>query len=506
MGDEMKQLKTLMTYAFLSIYNFIRFRLFKRGLKDRQFTIRECCKILGADLPLGFSETDKRLDKKVYICTRKMCFMRNCIYLRGDLSLTDMKCAMKLGAIALLTKEQLNDFPCIIVDNPTEAYVKLLSIYRNQLSQKVVAVTGSVGKTSTKNMIATTLENADKTFCIKENMNRPDYACCLLQNIPEDSKYFVQEVDEGTLHSAKYASEMLRPRVAVVTNVGTSHFQNFGSYEGIAQNIMGVSDGLTDDGTLIINGDDAPSVNALKYVNCNVIKVGIDNQDCECLAKNIKITHNATIEFDIVYKKKTYPASISVVGRHNIYNAMVAFVTAQILGIPAEKALDGIKKFKTNGVRQNLIKAGQNLVYIDCFNAAPNSMKTALNTLATLPVKNGGKRVAVLGDMLEFGEITEQSHRDVGKIASESDADVIIAFGTASKFIYEEAKLKKELVFHANTHSELDAYIKKFVKPGDAVLFKASRGMHLEKSIFKKFPIDCFFKVFCSNLLLFHDI
>lgn len=502
----MNKLKTLLTYAFLSAYNFLKFRLFKSGLKERQFTIRECCEFLGAELPLGFSATDKRLDKKVYICARKMCFMRNCIYLRGDLSITDMECALKLGAVSLLTKEQLKDFPCIIVDNPTEAYVKLLSIYRNQLTQKVVAVTGSVGKTSTKNMIAATLRNADNTFCIKENMNRPDYACCLLQNVPEDSKYFVQEVDEGTLNSAKYASEMLRPQVAVVTNVGISHFQNFGSYEGIAKNIMGVSDGLTENGTLIINGDDAPSVDALKYVNCNVVKVGIDNKNCECVAENIRVTDNATIDFDIKYNGNTYSASISVIGRHNIYNAMAAFVTAQIFGISAEKTLEGIKKFKTNGVRQNLIKAGQNLVYIDCFNAAPKSMKTALDTLATLPVKNSGKRIAVLGDMLEFGDIAEQSHRDVGKIAGESDADIVIAFGPSSKYIYEEAKLLKENVFYATTHSELDAYIKKFVKPGDALLFKASRGMHLEKSIFKKFPVDCFFKVFCSNILLFHDI
>ncbi len=502
----MKKLKLFFTYAFLSFYNYFKFRFLKSGLKDKEFTLAECLEILGAELPLGFSANDKRLQKKVYVCARKMCFMRNCIYLKGDLSNADMKYALKNGAIAILSKEQISNFPCIIVPDTTEAYVKLMTVFRDKVSQSVVAVTGSVGKTSTKNMIATTLKNASKTFCIRDNMNRPDYACCLLQNVPENSEFFVQEVDEGTHKSTEYASQMLRPKVAVVTNVGISHFQNFGSYEGIAENIMGVSKGLAKDGILIINGDDARSVDALKYVNCNVVKVGIDNKNCDCIAQNIRATENATIDFDIVYKGQTYPASISVVGKHNIYNAMVAFVTAHFLGLPVDKVLAGVKKFKTNGVRQNLIKAGQNLVYVDCFNAAPNSMKTALDTLATLPVKDGCKRIAVLGDMLEFGDISEQTHRDVGKIAGQSQADIVIAFGPYSKFIYEEAKLLKENVFYAKTHKELNAYLKKHTKSGDALLFKASRGMHLEKSIFNRFPLHCFFKIFCSNIFLFHDI
>ena len=474
--------------------------LYQKALRDitrnrRCFlSIRECCEILGVDMACVRLSTESIDDVFTCICAWDYYLIPGCLYAALPLyAKLSPESAIAFGAKALLTDKQESDYPCIIVDDVMAAYCKLCGYIReqNQL-QRTVAVTGSVGKTTTKDMLKAVFKQTSKTFCDVENNNMATLVGYLVQHIPSDTETYIQEVHEGDPGSAKSISKIIQPDIAVVTNIGESHLGNFGSYEDLLKGVTDITAAMPENGIIIIDGDDGPSVDA--PWDRRVIRVSAKNAEANYYAENTRMTNNGLI-FDIVFSGGRFGVELHMYGAHNVTNALLAFAAGVESGISPEQAVQGLNSYKPKGMRQHVVKSGGRVLYIDCFNAALKSMKTALDTLGELPLSVDGKRIAVLGDMAELGNDSEKMHREVGKLAADANIDELICYGPLSVFMAEEAKKAGKLqVYHTESMLELNKLVKEHVGANDAVLFKASHATNLIASVRANYPL-AFFKI-----------
>lgn len=479
--------------------------LYQKALKDintnrqRFLSIRECCELLDVDpesIKLSEGNAD---DVFTCICAWDYYLIPGSLYAALPLyaNLSPEK-AMERGAKVLLTDRQQSDYPCIVVHDVMAAYCKLCGHIREQSHYRTVAVTGSVGKTTTKDMVRSVFTQGFKTFCDVENNNMATLVGYLVQHIPNETKAYIQEVHEGDPCSAESISRIIHPDVAVITNIGESHLGNFGSYEALVKGVTDITAGMPESGMVIIDGDDEPSATA--PWNRKVIKVSVKDSSADYHAENIRTTDNGLV-FDIVYGNERIAAELHMYGDHNVSDAMLAFAAGVESGISPERAIQGLKGYEPKGMRQNVVKAGNRTLYIDCFNAAVKSMKTALDTLGELPVKQEAKRVAVLGDMAELGEDSEAMHREVGRIAAASNIDALICYGPLSHEMAKEAEKARTIkVFHTESMADLNRLVKENVGPNDAILFKASHATNLIATVKANYPITYFKAIYLDRL------
>ena len=483
----------------------VKEELYQKALQDikterqRFLSIRDCCEILGADVTSVRLSKGSIDDVFTCICAWDYYLIPGCLYAALPLyaNLSPEK-AMERGAKVLLTEKQESDYPCIVVPDVMAAYCKLCGHIREQSRFRTIAVTGSVGKTTTKDMVKAVFSQTYKTFCDIENNNMATLVGYLVQHIPNGTEAYIQEVHEGDPGSAESISKIIHPDVAVITNIGESHLGNFGSYEGLVKGVTDITAGMPENGIVIIDRDDKLSATAPWHRK--VVKVSVKDSSADYYAENIHITEEGLI-FDIVYSKGRITAELHMYGTHNITDAMLAFAASVESGVAPEKAVQGLKSYKPKGMRQNVVKAGNRTLYIDCFNAAVKSMKTALDTLGELPIKQGAKRIAILGDMAELGEDSETMHREVGRIAANSFIDILICYGPLSRGMAEEAKKESKLkVFHTENIAELNRLVKENVGQNDAVLFKASHATNLIATVKANYPLTYFKAIYIDRL------
>lgn len=461
---------------------------------DKFLTIRDVCSILDVDLSTVKLAKNTDPDELLTgICAWDFYLFPGSLYAALPIyaNLPPEK-AIARGARVLLTDKQEDQYPCIVVADVMEAYCKLCGVIRSRFHKKTIAVTGSVGKTTTKDMVCSVFSQQHNVFCDIENNNMATLVGYLVQRLPRECDCYIQEVHEGDPNSAKSISQIIRPDIAVVTNIGESHLGNFDSYESLVQGVTDITAGMAENGIVIIDGDDEPS--AAAHWNRRVVKVSIKNFSADYYAENIVAVKDG-LSFTIVYPKGKIRAKLYTYGAHNITDALLAFAAGVESGADPAQAIKGLACYSPRGMRQNVVRAGSRIFYIDCFNAAVKSMKTALHTLGDLPVKEGGKRVAVLGDMAELGNDAMAMHRKVGTIAASAKLDTLICYGPLSIGIAEEAKKVNGLnVFHTEKMSQLNALVKANIGPNDVVLFKASHSTNLIATVRANFPIT-YFKV-----------
>ena len=471
-----------------------------RTEKDKFLSVRDVCNILNVDL--STVNLPKNIDPDELltgVCAWDFYLLPGSLYAALPLyaNLTPEE-AIKKGARVLLTNKQEGTFPCIIVPDVMGAYCKLCGTIDSRFHPKTIAVTGSVGKTTTKDMVSAVCSQKYNVFCDIENNNMATLVGYLVQRLPRDCECYVQEVHEGDPGSAESISHIIQPDVAVITNIGESHLGNFGSHEGLVKGVTDITAAMPENGIVIIDGDDMPSATA--PWDRKVVKISARNSDADYYARNIQTTENG-LTFDIVDAQGTIGAELHMYGEHNITDALLAFAAGVESGVSPEKAVKGLGQYKPKGMRQNVVKSGNRILYIDCFNAAVKSMKTALDTLGELPVKQGGKRVAVLGDMAELGEDSEAMHREVGRIAAQSNINALICYGPLSAGMAEEAKKAKKLtVYHTEKLSDLNRLVKDTVGSNDAVLFKASHSTNLIATVKANYPLVYFKTVTLDQL------
>ncbi len=468
--------------------------------KDRFLTIRDVCSILGVELSSVMLPNNTDPDELLTgICAWDFYLLPGSLYaalpLFANLS---PKEAIAKGARVLLTDKQEGQYPCIVVPDVMEAFCKLCGTIKSRFHPKTIAVTGSVGKTTTKDLVKSVFAQQYNVFCDVENNNIATLVGYLVQRLPRDCECYVQEVHEGDPGSAESISRIIQPDIAVITNIGESHLGNFGSYDGLVKGVTDITAEMPENGVVIVDGDDVPSVSA--PWDRKVVKVSAKDSSADYHAENIQTTDNG-LRFDIVFPKGRINAELRMYGAHNVTDALLAFAAGIESGVTPEKAVQGLGKYQPRGIRQNVVKAKNRILYIDCFNAAVKSMKAALDTLGELPVNQNGKRVAVLGDMAELGNDSDAMHREVGKMAAQSNLNVLICYGPLSAGMAEEAKQANRLkVFHTKDISELNKLVKENVGPNDAVLFKASHATNLIAAVRANYPL-VYFKTFTLDQL-----
>lgn len=363
------------------------------------------------------------------------------------------------------------------VYDTSQALLALGGYYRSKFNLHLVGLTGSVGKTTTKEftyLVVNAKYNAIKTL---GNLNNEIGLPQMLFQIDSATQAAVIEMGMNHFGEIHRLSTTAKPTIALITNVGTSHIENLGSREGILKAKLEILDGLTKGSTLILNADN-DMLSTVKSDDYNIVFYGVDSGDFK--AENILYGDGKT-SFDIVYFNQRQSVVIPTIGIHNVYNALSAFAVGYFLDIDAQLCADALAGYVPEGMRQKTVKHGGVSFIEDCYNASPDSMKAAITTLADTP---GNKKIAVFSDMLELGKYSEKAHTDVGAMVAGANVDYLFTVGEMSKCIAVSAKENAmKNVFHCDNKDELADRLIEILEPDDVVVFKASRGMKLEDVI-----------------------
>lgn len=395
--------------------------------------------------------------------------------------------AIDNGASLIITEKEQLLVPQIIVEDTQRALLDLACFNRSRFSGMLVGITGSVGKTTTKEMVATVLGSKMNVLKTIGNLNNEIGLSKTLFGLNSLHEAAVVEMGMCNAGEISALSQTSKPTIGIITNIGTSHIENFDSRYGILKAKLEILDGMSDGSTLIVSGDD-DKLKDIILPDHTIIKCGIENKDCDYFADDIK-TDGLKTEFNVKYRGNSVHVMIPTVGSHNVLNALYAFAIGIIANIEPDKIASALSEYKAVGMRQKIFDVDGVTIIGDCYNASPESMKASMAALMTIPCK--GKRIAVLGDMLELGEISLKAHEDIGKIAASFGIDVIYCCGTNAKYMYEGAvnyfKNKKGncdlQIKHFENKEDLSEAVKKEIKKGDAILFKASRLMKFEDII-----------------------
>ena len=353
-----------------------------------------------------------------------------------------------------------------------------MKIQKEKYNLKVVGVTGSVGKTSTKDIIANVLSKKYKVLKTEGNKNNHIGLPLTILRL-QDEEIAVIEMGMNHLGEISYLTKIAKPDIAVITNIGTSHIGNLGSRENILKAKLEILEGM-DKKKIVINNDN-DLLNKWYLENKNNIEIhtfGIKNES-EFNAKNIKLKENSS-EFICENKNEKINIEVPVGGEHFILNALCGLTVGKLLNLNNEEIKNGIKDFKLTAKRMEINHLKNNITIInDSYNASYESMKASISNLKNM---NGERKIAVLGDMFELGDFSEKLHKEVGTEIYKNKIDKLYLIGNYSKFIGEEAEkegYKKENIFYFENKDELFNNLKNNLKSGDVILIKASNGMKL---------------------------
>lgn len=382
-----------------------------------------------------------------------------------------------VGAIVSHKKVECSA-PVIFVKDTKQAFLDFASYYRMSMQNLlVVGLTGSVGKTTTKEMTACVLSQKNKTLKTEGNLNNEIGMPRTIFRLDESYGSAVIEMGMDNAGQISALSRSCKPDCAIITNVGVSHIENLGSRDGILKAKLEILDGLKKGSPLFLNGDN-DKLSTVKNDDYKVIFFGIENKNCDILAEDIKEIGLST-EFTAVKGEIRQKITIPTVGIHNVYDALAAFAVGIEYGISPEDIAKGLANYEPSGMRQRIKDANGITVIEDCYNASPDSQKAGLNSLLKIAK---GRKIAVLGDMLELGAYSETAHRNVGEYAAECKIDMLFTYGKESEFMADSAKnVGLTAVFSFTDKVELTKALANELKLGDTVLFKASRGMKLEE-------------------------
>ena len=384
--------------------------------------------------------------------------------------------AMSKGAAAVLCTRMMGDYPAIYVSNPRLALGEIARRERMRIGMKVVGITGSVGKSTTKEMVASVMETTFRTAKTPANHNNDIGMPMAILAMPEDTEVAVVEMGMNHFREMAYLSRIARPDVAAIINIGTMHIEHLGSMEGIRKAKMEILEGMAPDAKLILNGDDALLGNLEEYPVQPITWFG---SDPECNVYATDVTQQEQLSFTVHAGDSVFPVRMNVEGAHYVPDALAAVTIGLTMGVMPENIAAGLEQFRNMAGRQEVIQARGVTILKDCYNAGPESMAAALEVLGSKPVR----RVAVLGDMLELGTCTQAEHYRVGRIAAEK-ADIVLAYGPNASRVVGGCLTGGMTEKTAQAFTEIDqitAALERLVKPGDYILVKGSHGMHMEK-------------------------
>ena len=383
--------------------------------------------------------------------------------------------AMEKGAAAVLCSRKVGDYPAILVEDTRLALGRIARQERQRLGMKVVGVTGSVGKSTTKEMIATVLESTFRTGKTPVNHNNDIGMPMAILGLPEDTEVAVLEMGMNHFREMAYLSGIAQPDMAVIVNIGTAHIEFLGSVEGICQAKLEILEGMPENGRLLLNGDDVMLRNLRQMPRQSVTYFGSD-KGCQVRCRDIE--QDQQLRFRVDCGSESFPVALNLEGRHFVADALAAVSVGLELGVPPEKIRQQLSGFRNMSGRQEIFQTKEYTIIRDCYNAGPESMEAALNVLGN----KTGRRVAVLGDMLELGDCASAEHYRVGRVAAEK-ADLVFAYGPNAESVIDGCITGGMENGRAKAFVDRDMLIQTLLpalRPGDVLLFKGSRGMHME--------------------------
>ncbi len=391
------------------------------------------------------------------------------------------------GALGVVC-ERPADYPVpyILVKDSFQALKDIAEFYREQLSVKVVGITGSVGKTSTKEFIASVLSEKYQVLKTSGNFNNEVGLPLTVLSIRPEHEIAVLEMGISNFGEMHRLSKIAKPDICVITNIGQSHLENLGSREGIFKAKSEIFDFMNPDGHVFVNGDDDILRHIKKKGSHDPIHFGLES-DNEIFASDVVSRGLLGTRAVIHANLEAFRVEIPLPGAHMVLNALAAAGVGMELGLTSGEVKAGITHVERVNGRSNVISLSGCTLIDDCYNANPGSMRAAIDLLCQAP----GRKVAILGDMFELGENEEELHAGVGAYAVEKGTDVIICTGALSGHMYERAVHEKELstdtsvkeICYFATRDELQEHLPALLKEGDTVLVKASHGMEFEKIV-----------------------
>ncbi len=388
--------------------------------------------------------------------------------------------AVEGGCSVVLSQNEDTYANCTVikVSNTLKAFHKIAESYRKMFEPKVVGVTGSVGKTTTKEFVYAVLSGRFNTLKSLGNYNSETGMPITAFNIEDEHEAVVFEMGMDAKGEIAALTKIARPEIAVITNIGVMHIEHLGSRENILYAKLEIERGLNRNGIMVLNGDDDMLWGVKGRLKHKTVYYGIENKNVPFRAENILYGNNLTV-FDLITPVGTVQAKLNTEGKHNVLNALAAVIVGMYSGISLEDCVKYLLNFENTGMRQNIYDYKGVTVIEDCYNAGPDSMKAALSLL-----KNKAQnRIAVLSDMLELGDIAEKCHRELGEDAA-ANCDILITYGPLCSLSCEQAIKSGMLprnVFSCENSEQAEKALLSVVKKGDTVLFKGSRGMQTEK-------------------------
>lgn len=379
-----------------------------------------------------------------------------------------------------VTPKEFKSIPIVIVEDTKKALREIASWHRNKFDPSTVAVTGTNGKTTTKEMIAEVLASKFKVLKSIKSYNNLIGVPLTLFELDTDTQVLVLELGMSNLGEIGILAESAKPDIGVITNIGPAHLESMESLEKIAQAKFELLDHMPSPHTAVLNTDDEFLAKRIKEGKEKTISFGIQNK-ADFQATGLIISDEGYIGFKVNGK---LPINLKLLGEHNVYNALAAFAVGSLLGVDEIKIKESLERYTPSELRMELVQIGSIRIINDTYNANPISMAKALETLKQ--IKSQGRKIAVLGDMLELGEKTQDYHFEIGESVAESGIDLLLTVGKLSFAIGQGAKkqgMSPEKIHAFDDNQKISSYLFENLKAGDLVLIKGSRKMKLEEVV-----------------------
>ena len=384
--------------------------------------------------------------------------------------------AFQKGAAAVLTSRENADYPAIVVDDPRIALGQIAAALRQKIGMKVVGVTGSVGKSTTKEMIAAVLQGDFIVSKTPANFNNDLGMPMAILAMEEDTQVAVLEMGMSHFGEISYLSKIATPDLAVITNIGTMHMENLGSRQGILQAKLEMLDGMAPTAPICLIGDDEYLWSGRDRIHHPVVWFGVQNSASSVRAE--AVAQQQGLSFVVRAGERSFPVELPLEGVHFVSDALAAISVGLALGVEPQRMASRLSRFRNMAGRQEIFEAKAVTIINDSYNAGPESMAAALRVLGN----RTGRRIAALGDMLELGPCSKDAHYEVGRLAADH-ADWLLAYGPDAANMCQgalDAGMPRDKVIHFDDRQQLADQLRQICRPGDVLLFKGSRGMHME--------------------------
>ena len=386
---------------------------------------------------------------------------------------------IRAGAVACLTEREPTpqERPAIQVDSTLRATGALAAWHRARFAIPVIGITGSVGKTTTKEMIAAVLSQRFNTHKTQKNLNNELGVPWTLLRLDDGHQVSVVEMGISDFGEMRRLTHMVRPTIAVFSVIGDAHLEFLGNRDGVMRAKREIFEGMDENGLAVLNGDDP--IQRKCHPNMRHVTYGL-GEGCDVRGADVRNLGEDGMRMTVRHSGGTFEVAIPAFGSHLASAALAAAAVGLELGLTGKEIARGVAQYQTVGDRARVIHAGDMTIVSDCYNANPNSCQAAVDSLMQL---EGKRRVCVLGDMLELGPRTEELHHGVGEYAAKAGVDLVIGCGPLSRAIADGAKAAGSDVLYYEHKARLIAALGDILRPGDCVLVKASHSMAFEEIV-----------------------